>query len=314
MTLTIRLSRSTTFLFLVCLLAGLAGGASSSATDENPWQLLDFEDKEILAKIGITDETTKLIGIGIMQNALTRHRDTEVRATCAKVLGRFEAESAGQALVWALRDPHADVRNNAAQALGIIRERRALGPLAELLKKEPGWQNRVTIILAFKAIGDRRAGPVLAEALVKDPDWHVREKAAEAILELKAKRVSKQLIQALSDPHEAVRGKAAHALGAIKERHALDKLIELLNDPHPHARRCAADALGQLGSKKAVKPLIEGLKDSDAYVRRCCAHALGQIESGKAVKPLEELAENDPDDEVRKAAQDAIRRIEHERD
>jgi HEAT repeat protein len=306
-----------TGLLLVALAAGLVvGGAwrASCAAGTNPWQLLDFKDKEVLAKIGITDETSEQMGIGILRNALGRHRDPEVRATCAKTLGRLDVKAAGQELTWALNDPSATVRNEAARALGVIGEKRAIGALSQLLKKEPSWENRMAIVAAFEALGDRRAGPVLAEALLKDPDWRVREKAAEALMELEEKRASAQLIQALSDPHEAVRAKAAQALGKLEDKGAVDKLIEVLGDPHPHVRNCAAGALGQIKSRKAVKPLIEGLKDEDAGVRKNCAYALGEIESSKAVDALEEIAENDPEEEVRTAAREAIKRIEHERE
>lgn len=292
-----------------CLVAGLALPAAAAAGEEDFWQLLDFKDRETLEQLGITAETTKQAAIGIVQNALARHKDAAVRATCAKVLGRFEAKSAGEVLTRALADPNADVRRWAAQALGVIGEKRALQALAQLLKKDPSWQSRLAIVRALKMIGDRRGGAAVAEALVKDPDWRVRKEAADAISAMAGKRAAKHLLQALSDPHATVRAAAAAALGQMGERRALNKLIELLQDEDARARFTAAAALGKLASKKAVKPLIACLDDEDARVRSHCAIALGSIGSSKAIKPLQQLVENDPDEHVRDVAEEAIERI-----
>ncbi len=295
-----------------CLVAGLMFPAVIGAQEEEEedfWQLLDFKDREVLEKLGVTAKTTEPAAIGMVQNALARHKDAAVRATCAKVLGRLEAKSAGEVLTRALADPNADVRRWAAQALGVIGEKRALQALVHLLTKDPSWQSRLAVVRALKTMDDRRAGGALAEALVKDADWRVRKEAADAISALDEKRAAKHLIQALSDPQAEVRAVAAAALGRMEERRALDKLIELLQDDNASVRYTAATALGKLANKKAVKPLIACLDDEEARVRSHCAIALGNIGSSKAIKPLEALAENDPDEHVRKVATEAIKKI-----
>lgn len=293
-----------------CMLAGPVARASIGGKDDkNIWQLLDFKEREIIEKLGITNETSKRMGVGIMQNALTRDEDPKVRATCAKILGRFEAKSASVALIWALKDTEVEVRKSAAQALGVLHERRALKPLTQLLKKEPDWAMRWTIVVAMRTMGDRRAAPLLIEPLLKDPDWRVRKETAVTLGALQDKRATKHLAQALSDPHEAVRAAAAGALGALGDKRALDALIEALKDKDPTVRAGAAAALGALGSRKAVTGLIECLGDENATVRANSAGALGVLGSSRAVGPLKELAASDPNLHVKQVCKDAIDQI-----
>lgn len=308
-----KLCTTTLITLSITLLAGLVASTSLAAEDEDVWQLFNFQEREILAKIGITEKTSKEKAIATAQNALMWHRDAAVRATCAKLLGRFEAKSARDALISALKDPNADVRRWSAQALGVIGEWQAIEPLGELLNKEPSGETRKTIVIAMRAIGDRRAAPILAATLVKDPEVSVRMLAATTLGELKDTRAWQQLVQALSDTAPAVRKAAALALGLMQETRALDKLIELLgHDDHVDVRGVAARALGQLGKRKAVQPLIEGLNDPHPYVRRLCAGSLGLIGSSKALKPLKHVASNDPDPVVRKTAQAAFNKIKNQ--
>lgn len=310
-----RVVGSVIVVLIACFVASEARSAGSDdAVKENPWQLLDSPDRIVLAKIGIKDDTTLEIGVGLMRNALTRHQDAAVRAACAKVLGRLEAKAASDALMWALNDRDVTVRREAAKALGVLQERRAVDPLATLLRKEPDAENRLIILQAFGVIGDRQAGPILGETLIKDTDERVRCKAAEVINQMEDKRAWRQLIQALSDASPGVRMRAAQALGTFKDKRAVDELIARLKDEHPDVRGAAAGALGWIDSSKAINPLIELLQDPHAGVRATVADALGRLRSKRAVKHLEKLAEGDPDEHVRQVATDAIKAIEGGRD
>jgi len=289
----------------------IAPAASNATKTDRVWQLVDFQEKAILQKLGITDQTSKQIGINIMQNALSRHKDPAVRAACAKILGRFEAKAAAAALTWALKDPNAEVRQWSAAALGIIKERRAIVQLTQLLKKDPAWQSRRAIVNALKNIGDRRAGPAVAECLVTDPHFRVRAEAPGALLALKDKRGAKQLLQALSDPHENVRAEAALVLGDFEYGGALVKLIELLKDKSATVRKNTVIALAKLDNRKAVEPLIATLGDENYVVRVQAASALGVLGRSKAIKPLQQVVKDDPEPKVRTAAQAAIEKIKN---
>ena len=67
-----------------------------------------------------------------------RDADPEVRVEAVTVLARVSSpEPAGEALIVALGDPEATVRSRAARELGARSDRRAVGPLTALLKREP---------------------------------------------------------------------------------------------------------------------------------------------------------------------------------
>jgi HEAT repeat protein len=101
------------------------------------------------------------------------------RRNAAWGLGALDASEAVPALVEALKDSEAGVREQAAWALGAIGDRRgvdgligALGDSAPGVRRQAAW--------ALGAIGDRRAVNALTKAL-KDTDAGVRRQAAWAL-------------------------------------------------------------------------------------------------------------------------------------
>src|SRR5438270_37283 len=82
-------------------------------------------------------------------------------------------------LVRALRDPNAEVRARAAEALGTLGYARAVGPLIAALRG-PSELVRERAAKALGALGDRRAAGPLREAL-QDPDRYVQAAAAQAL-------------------------------------------------------------------------------------------------------------------------------------
>ena len=91
-------------------------------------------------------------------------------------------------------------------------------------------------------------------------------------------------------------------------------LLEALKDEDEDVRRLAVFALGRISPapKDAVPALIEALKDEDEDVRAGAAYALGKIgpAAKDSVPALKALSENEIDPEVRKAAADALKKIQ----
>ncbi len=133
------------------------------------------------------------------------------------------------------------------------------------------------------------------------------------------------LIEDLKDEDEEVRRDAAAALGdigpaAAKNKDAVPALIVALKkDEDEEVRRNAATALGKIGpvaakNKDAVPALIIALKkDVDEEVRRNAAIALGKFgpaaaKNKDAVPALTE-ALKDEDEDVREAAEEALKKI-----
>jgi HEAT repeat protein len=79
-------------------------------------------------------------------------------------------------------------------------------------------------------------------------------------------------------------------------------------------REYAARALGQIGpvTKEVIPALIDAMDRPADYVRNAAAEALGAMgpQAKEAVPQLEFVAEKDPDSAVRRAARDALEKIQ----
>jgi HEAT repeat protein len=199
--------------------------------------------------------------------AALKDKDKGVRRKAAEALGKLQGVQAVEPLIAALKDEHELVRQVALRALGQIWQ---LPRLAEL-----GSSSRSMRREAVEALGklrDARAVEPLIVAL-EDDDWWVRSGAARALRKLGDTRAVEPLIAVLRDEEELVRQHALRALGQIWQLPDLTRLGS--NDRSVQEE--AAEALGELGDTRAVEPLIAALKDKDKGVREKAAEALGKL-------------------------------------
>ncbi|MEW6381536.1 MAG: HEAT repeat domain-containing protein [bacterium] len=153
--------------------------------------------------------------------------------------------NAVEPLIADLKDQDPQVREDAAEALGKIKNVRAVEPLI---------------------------------AALKDESPKVRENAAEALGRIRDAGAVNSLIVALQDEDRNVREEAAEALGRIgKAGAAVEPLIAALRDEDQEVREEAAEALGKIKDLRAVEPLIAALKDEEPEVKENAARALRKI-------------------------------------
>jgi len=111
--------------------------------------------------------------------------DDLTRQDCLDMLERMGSQAVPDLLRVLERD---DVgvkgRRLTALALGGTKDKRALGPLTELLEQDPSWQVRADVATALGKLGDRRAAGALLSAERSDPDPAVRKRAKQARREL----------------------------------------------------------------------------------------------------------------------------------
>ena len=239
-----------------------------------------------------------------------QRKDPEVRKNAAEALGKIKDPRAVEPLIEALKDKDFRVRWNAAEALGEIGDPKAVKPLIAALKDENSGV-RSSAAFALGEIQDPRAVEPLIEAL-KDEDSDVRRRAATALGKIQDPRAVEPLIEALKDEDSGVRWRAAKALGEIGDPKAITPLIAALKDENSGVCSSAAFALGEIQDPKAVEPLIEALKDKDSWVRWNAAEALGKIKDPRVVEPLIE-ALKDEDSGVRWRAAKALGKIKDPR-
>ena len=182
-----------------------------------------------------------------------------------------------------LKEADKYVRIKAANALGTIKDSRAVEPLIAALKDEDR-DVRIKAALALGDIGDPRAIEPLLFAL-QDESIEVHAYAGQALGMIGAPAVE-PLLAALKSEDRSVQGDAARVLGMIKDPRAIEPLLFALKDESIEARECAGQALGMIGAP-AVEPLIAALRDANQDVRKNAALALGMIEDRRAASILQ---------------------------
>ncbi|MDB5336280.1 MAG: domain containing protein, partial [Planctomycetaceae bacterium] len=158
--------------------------------------------------------------------------------------------------------------------------------------------------------------PVFLEGL-QSTDAGVRSFAATALaMGPQTDSVVEPLTAALTDPNAFVRLHAAETLYQYpgQEAAATQVLVAQLSDKEANVRWLATFILGEIHpqSEIAVNALTDALKDSDNRIRAGAAFALGGFgaQASAALPELKKLT-TDAQSEVRKAAEEAVRDIEH---
>jgi HEAT repeat protein len=220
----------------------------------------------------------------------------EVRRGAAFALGKCGSASAVPALVRALDDADAAVRDAAAYAIGEV----AAG------HKDPALWGQ--------------AGAALRKVLAGDKDAKARRSAACAVGNFgpDAAEARADLEQALGHKDALVRQNAAWALGRLKDKagaSGVEKLARALRDDDPVVRRDAAAALGEVGrptATPALGALIECIgHEKEAGVRSVALGSLVAVvgPGDKQVAPELRGLLQDKDREVRRGAALALANV-----
>jgi len=141
----------------------------------------------------------------------------KTRAYAARALGLIGAPRAFDPLVALLaRECDDIVRINLIEAIGNLRDARAVNILLSYLKAPPqqnrGWIIR-TAANALGRIGTEEVIGPLSHVLANDPDWFARLGAAEGLRKIRNPRAADSLRGALKDEDARVRAEALAGLG-----------------------------------------------------------------------------------------------------
>ncbi len=252
-----------------------------------------------------------------------------IQQTLAEVLGGLDLPPVHEALyALATREGDLQTRLTAAQSLLNLGDRRGEAMILRTLNA-PNTETRRLAAIALALAGDQRAadplmGSITPQAL--DPATpqgrQLRRRVAAALQSLGSQNHAR-LIAALGDASPAFATAAYDALLQAGGQ-AVPALVEALQtQPNVRIREQAAQILGRVGDPRAVKALTNVLRtaligpypvvyfsrlfvDVTADLRVATAAALGQMESLDGASILLSASRQDPDPDVRVAAQQAL--------
>lgn len=218
------------------------------------------------------------------QIAALKDEDWAIREEAATALGTLRDPRAVPSLVSVLRDADRAVREAAIGALTAIGEPSVPAVGLCLSDSELGVQEAASAVLA--AIADERVLVPLIASL-GSRNWIVRMHATKALRRVKDPVSIEALFPLLQDKVKAVREEATATLAAIGDA-AIPRLIEALMHTEWLVRLHAVEALGKMRSSAAVEPLLSVLfNDSDNAIREDAVRALGQIGDARALEFLQ---------------------------
>lgn len=241
-------------------------------------------------------------------------------------------------LLATFQDPEVPSSNRvaAAEALGVLGDHRAVGPLVDaLLGPDPAIsraagralgridepQARAALAAAFS--GSRSFAAALGLAAWRHPDAlallyerlasgdpvdpETRD-AASAIAELRDPRALGPLLEALRRAEGDEKRHYVRAVGSLGDARALPPLLGLMS--YGLCETAVLEALGRIGDERALGALVKALKDERTDVCSAAIEALGALGDPRTDDALQAcLARPDADAEMRLRVSDALESI-----
>lgn len=216
------------------------------------------------------------------------NEDYDIRKHAAISLGKI-GKPFLEHLIEALRDDNKNVKKSTVEALGEIKDTRAIDPLITLLN-DGDRDVRIYTAKTLGKIGDPKSVEPLIRALEEEKWGKDTIAAAEALGEIGDSRAVDALITKLSFKDEVeeeqrnrflrgeipgfwgsshiLRATAATALGKISDKRAVEPLVNTLDDREIAPREAAKEALIMIGDDRTVGFVISLLTkyDSITYI------------------------------------------------
>jgi|SRR5579864_235126 len=231
--------------------------------------------------------------------------DPTTRIATARVLGRLRVTSAGVKLIAALNDKNTLEQKYATEALGLIKEQRAVASFLERLDFYKRGDLATETLLALARIGHASARGAL-RAHVNDNDEGMRAAAIEGLGRLRDAESRAAITARLQkDTSASVRLAVTFAIGCL-DKPDVPTLAQGVASAETYGQ--AVDYLLELGPAAAsgVETTIGATRDNG--LRADLIHVLGFVGRRDAVPVIEPFLK-DHNDRVAHAATDAIARL-----
>jgi HEAT repeat protein len=289
------------FLMLVSVVASLI---ACQATQKRS---LDILAEDLTAGSGITrhsavvelEKSNDPKAIGILINALSSNPDWQVRSRVAEALGKLKDPRAVEPLISALWDvPGA--RYQAIVALGKLKDSRAIAPLIGILENEGNAAIRESIIKSIGEIRDPKGIPSLLAKLRNGEEPLERANAERAMIKIGPPALE-SLISALKGADQETTVRIKRVLGSIAGSEAVEPLVAILSGQNSEIKGATVEGLRKLTDIRDFELLLAALRDRSWIIRSIAARAMGDLKDHRAIQPLTATM-RDNDCKVRKEA------------
>jgi HEAT repeat protein len=217
--------------------------------------------------------------------------DPRVRERSARQLGNSQSPDAFLPLIHALYDPNRDVRRAVVEALGNLRDPRAIRPLLELRNEDAFYEEEEDWdIVALIGPILVKFGPQAADELASFENDMLAMTVLAQLGDIRAFEPLMRIAQAApptrSDSTDQLR--AIQALGLLRDPRAVDFLITCIHDKRRGV--AALQALGYFDDSRVISILTEQLYHAIApEFSAASARALDQIGTPQTLASLTAL-------------------------
>lgn len=219
----------------------------------------------VLEQIAAGGHTGKPVVAALMK--ALEDPDASVRQKSVEALGGQKDQASIPQLVTMLTDPAPPVRAAAARALGGLKAKEAVDPLCEQVMSQIE-EVAAAAALALGQIADRKAVDPLTEVVAKaSTPAAVQEAAATALAKIKDPKAIPVLRKLLASKNERIRWSAVDALGGLQAKDAVGDLATVVRkDANPQIREHALAALARIGDPKGLDAVVDALPDKEERV------------------------------------------------
>jgi len=205
-----------------------------------------------------------------------RPREKVRRAAVEDFKGVDNLEAA-QLLVACFKDKDDEVREIAQEALGMIRDKKAVEWLVRQARLTNNGELKARFALAFAGMSHPSIRPTL-QGLLRHRDAFIRKNAVIALGKQGDRDAIGPMVEALENEKEdAVRQVLFEALGEIGDPQASPAIEKLLGEGHWSVRVAAIEALAKLRTKSGVGALIQQMQKEKGRLLTDIRHALEEL-------------------------------------
>ncbi|MBI3394703.1 MAG: HEAT repeat domain-containing protein [Spirochaetia bacterium] len=313
------------------------GQKQDSKTDDKPATLEGIREKMLYSNSAdrknairkihtlktAEQETLHPLLINIVKNDM----DATVREAAIITLGELKVRSGEEALIFSLSDEKRDILLASVSALGRIESTKGCKPMADMLEKQEFKGMNPLVLATLRVLGDLNYKMDIKFLKDKSADPKTDIDTRGAIMTYFGAagiaEASDSLFSTLKNEDEDpnLRAHAATALSRLGGHEAVKALRDVMEkmrsikNPKEKARVSrlrfhVLSALIRLGDKSVEPEILAAAKDDDANVRFRAIKQIGELRLASARELLEFKSKFDESRKVKKAAKQALDRLE----